>query len=293
MSTERSSVTREVGAGAPTVSLELESKPETLTLVRGMLAGVAEQLAMDPELLDDLKTAVSEACNNVSLHAYASGAGPLAVPPSSTAEAIEVIVRDQGIGITERAASDDRIQGVGLQVIRALTSHSEFRERAGGGTEVWMRFAGERGGKPLFDHPADAAPDDGWSKQLDGDAIVSVSPVVLLGGVLGRISRALAATARFSLDRFSDVYLVTDALSAHAGKAATGNRICFAITAASRRLQLTVGPFPPGSGDVLRSQCRPGAPRSPLGALTDELELVPVAGAELLRVVMLDHRPPL
>ena len=62
---------------SPTVRLDLESKPETLTIVRGMLGGVAEPLAMDAELLDDLKTAVSEACNNVVLHAYEGEPGPM------------------------------------------------------------------------------------------------------------------------------------------------------------------------------------------------------------------------
>ena len=64
---------------APTLTLELDSRPETLTLVRGMLGGIAELLTMDAELLDDLKTAVSEACNNVVLHAYPEGSGPLSV----------------------------------------------------------------------------------------------------------------------------------------------------------------------------------------------------------------------
>ena len=66
---------------APAVRLELDSRPETLTLVRGVLAGVAELIGLDPELLDDLKTAVSEACNNVVMHAYDGVAGPLRKPP--------------------------------------------------------------------------------------------------------------------------------------------------------------------------------------------------------------------
>ena len=64
---------------APTVYLGLESRPQTLTIVRGMLAGVAEPLGFDAELLDDLKTAVSEACNNVVLHAYGGEPGPMLV----------------------------------------------------------------------------------------------------------------------------------------------------------------------------------------------------------------------
>ena len=39
---------------SPAVRLELDSRPETLTLVRGVLAGVAELIGLDPELLDDL-----------------------------------------------------------------------------------------------------------------------------------------------------------------------------------------------------------------------------------------------
>jgi serine/threonine-protein kinase RsbW len=291
MSTESSCVLSAVGAGAPTVSLELESRPETLTLVRGMLAGVAELMAMDPELLDDLKTAVSEACNNVALHAYPDGTGSLTVLLISSTDGIEVIVRDQGLGISEQAAADDRVQGVGLQVIRALSTKAEFRARPDGGTEAWMLFAGERGGKPLFEMPEAAAPDDGWSNQLTGDAVVSVSPVALLGGVLGRISRALAATARFSLDRFSDVYLVTDAISAHASRASLGNRIAFAISAGGRRLELVVGPFRRGSGRSLEPDVQDRS-RSPLRMLSDQVELVPSDGSELLQVVMIDHRPP-
>ena len=290
MSTESPRVTPKVGAASPTVSLELESRPETLTLVRGMLAGVAELLAMDPELLDDLKTAVSEACNNVALHAYPDGFGPLAVLLSSTADGIEVIVRDAGLGMPELAAADDRVLGVGVPVIRALTERAEFRPSSGGGTEVWMLFAGHRDGKPLFRLPTDAAPDDGRSPRMTGDAVVSVSPVMLLGGVLGRISRALAANARFSLDRFSDVYLVTDAIAALAAKSAASDRIGFAITAGRRRLELSVGPFVGvtsrelGAGEGADEAC------SPLSKLSDELELIPDGGAELLRVVMIDRR---
>ncbi|MBV8954956.1 MAG: ATP-binding protein [Solirubrobacterales bacterium] len=279
-----------LAAEPATLSLTLESRPETLTLVRGMLSGVAELLSMDPELLDDLKTAVSEACNNVVLHAYPNGSGPLAVSLNAAQAGIEVLVRDAGVGIPEHASADDRVQGVGLPVIRALTDKAEFRPCQGGGTEVWMHFAGQRDGRPLFQRPDMAAPDDGFSKHLAGDAVVSVSPIGLLGGVLGRLSRALAASARFSLDRFSDVYLVTDAIAAHSSVAASGERIGFAIRAGGRRLELTVGPLRAGSGEKLRTEGHGGDAPSPLELLSDQLECHDVGGYELLRVVMVDHR---
>jgi anti-sigma regulatory factor (Ser/Thr protein kinase) len=277
---------------SPCVTLELDSRPETLTLVRGMLGGVGELLAVDPELLDDLKTAVSEACNNVVLHAYPEGApGTLSVHLYALEAALAVVVCDDGRGIPAEVFSDAHAQGVGIPVIRALTEASDFRMRSGGGTQVSMRFAGERDGRSLFEPPARALPDDGWSLQLTGDAVASVSPVVLLGTVLGRLARALAATARFSLDRFSDVYLVTDAIAAHAEASAREGRVAFALTAGARRLEVAVGPLRAGSGERIRQEASAGGRRSPLGLLSDELEVENLPGSgELLRVVMIDHR---
>jgi serine/threonine-protein kinase RsbW len=288
--TDSTTVHQGIGADAPAVRLELDSRPETLTLVRGMLSGLAERVAMDAELLDDLKTAISEACNNVVLHAYPGGSGRLTVDLTLGLDRVEVIVRDQGCGITRAAASEERVLGVGIPVIRALADRAEFRPRAEGGTEVWMLFAGERDGKSLFDPPMDAGPEDGWSENLSGDAVVSVSPVALLGGVLGRLSRALAASARFSLDRFSDVYLVTDAISALAATAATGPRIGFAIRVQTRRLELLLGPLGRGSIDELRRRNDGRLSDSPLELLSDELAAETIGASELLHVVMIDHR---
>src|SRR5437764_5205978 len=135
---------------APAVRLELDWRPETLTLVRGVLAGVAELIGLDPELLDDLKTAVSEACNNVVMHAYDGETGPLSVRMYIEPDAIEVVVADQGSGLPPLAPADETIRGVGLSVIRALAEQAEFRGKPEGGTEVRMSFEGQRDGKPMF-----------------------------------------------------------------------------------------------------------------------------------------------
>lgn len=278
-----------VNENAPAVRLELDSRPETLTLVRGVLAGVAELIGLDPELLDDLKTAVSEACNNVVMHAYDGETGPLAVRMYIEPEAIEVVVLDRGCGLPPLAPADETIRGVGLSVIRALAEQAEFRTPPDGGTEIRMSFAGERDGKPLFHLPSRPGPDDddAW---LTGDAVVSLSPISLLAGVLGRVARALAARARFSLDRFSDVYLVTDAIAAHAGRCAKGPRMSFGVTTDAQRLELTIGPFAEGSGSQLSHQGPEYSAASALTMLSDELEVRPGDGGEVIRVVMVDRR---
>lgn len=278
---------------SPTISLKLDSSPETLTLVRGMLGGVAELLQLDPELLDDLKTAVSEACNNVVMHAYHGESGPLWVCLYVQAEGIEVIVRDTGGGIPVLTPSDDRLQGVGIPIMRALAQQTAFRPLRDGGTEVWMQFASRRDGRPLYKQPDAAAPDDGWAERLEGDAIVSLSPVSFVGSVLGRLARAMAARARFSLDRFSDVYLVTDALAAHAQEAASAPRIGFGLATDTRRLELTIGPFRPGASSGITDGASTEV-ASALKLLSDELDVRAEEGGEALRVVMLDerHRAP-
>jgi serine/threonine-protein kinase RsbW len=273
----------------PTVRLQLDSSPETLTLVRGMIGGVGELLSLDPELLDDLKTAISEACNNVVMHAYDGDSGPLAVCIFVEETGIEVSVRDEGRGIPVLTPADDRLQGVGIPIMRALASQTAFRPMDGGGTEVWMQFAGEREGRPLYKPPPEAAPDDGWIDRLSGDAVVSLSPVSFVGGVLGRLARALAARARFSLDRFSDVYLVTDAIAAHAKVSASSARISFGISTDVRRLELTIGPFRAGAGERLTSGERDDV-ASALTLLSDELDVRSESGSEAVRLVMVDRR---
>lgn len=273
----------------PTITLELASLPENLTLVRGMLGGLGESLGMDPELLDDVKTAISEAANNVVMHAYVGEPGPLCLDLYARTEVLEAVVRDRGRGIPESGRGGERVHGVGLPVIKALAERAEFRRADSGGTEVRMTFAARRDGRPLFGVPAAATAEDGWIGKISGDAVVSLSPVTLLSAVLGRLARALAASARFSLDRFSDVYLVTDAIAAHTVRTAELERIGFALSAAPRRLELTIGPFRPGSGALLRGE-GDDAPRSPLVLLSDELSSSVDPRGETLHVVMIDHR---
>jgi serine/threonine-protein kinase RsbW len=276
-------------AEGSTVRLRLESRPQTLTIVRGMLGGVAELLSIDPELLDDLKTSVSEACNNVVLHAYGGEAGPMEVGLFVAEDQFSVRVCDEGVGMPAPPLAGDVSQGIGLSVIRALTEEVQFSSAPGGGTEVRMDFAVRRDGRKLFTPPAPASADEDLTPSGEGEVVVSLSPVTLLPGVLGRLARTLAATAHFSLDRFSDVYLVTDTLAAHASSAAEGQRIQARLTAEDRRLELVVGPFRKGTGSRLDVRATDHS-ASPLVLLSDQVSVQDAGEAEQLRVVVIDHR---
>jgi serine/threonine-protein kinase RsbW len=273
-------------ADGPIVALLLCSRPQTLTLVRGMLSGLAELLEMDPELLDDVKTSVSEACNNVVLHAYGAEPGPMEIRVHADPGALRVVVRDEGVGPDELGEATN---GIGVSVIEALTREARFASREGGGTDVTMVFDGERDGVPLFNLPGEPGPEAAFPPVLDGDVEVSLSPVSLLSGVLGRLARTLAAGAHFSLDRFSDVYLVTDALAAHAARTAASRRVTARMSAVERRLRIELGPFRPGAGAALTA-AQGNRMRSPLTLLADEIEIRDEEDGEIVDVVVVDHR---
>jgi hypothetical protein len=152
-----------------------------------------------------------------------------------------------------------------------------------------MEFSARRDGRALFIAPGAPSDDDGLSRRAPGEVAVSLSPIALVGGVLGRLARALAASAHFTLGRFSDVYLVTDALAAQAAVAAEGSRISCRLLGSERRLELTVGPFKAGTAEWLLAST-PGRPATPLALLSDELTAESDGDGELLHVVLVDRR---
>src|SRR5438270_14069311 len=126
---------------APDVRVVLPNRAENVAIVRQALTGVADAMQLENGVLSDIKTAVSEACNNVVLHAYDGREGPLEVYVCPTEDELDVVVRDEGLGIQPHLPEPDAgVQGVGLSLIQALTDRVEVRGSAGEGTEVRMGF---------------------------------------------------------------------------------------------------------------------------------------------------------
>jgi serine/threonine-protein kinase RsbW len=295
------------------VRLELASKPESPTLVRALLSGLGVALAWDEELVDDLKTAVSEACNNVVVHAYRGGVGKLIVRLDAEDDWVEVVVCDEGEGLHGVSISDDHLR-VGLPVISSLAERADFLTPPEGGTEVRMFFrtdpresaspatATVRGGAKATRGPDQRTVDHmikSWTAVAletlvgepalrNGEVAGAMAPVGIFGPALGRLVRAFAAVRHFRLDRFSDLRVITDTLGAHARTSAAAERLAFAIGGRERRLELVAGPFAPGSSALFARQ--EGPPASPLGALTDELTIAPSDGGEIVRMVLADRR---
>ena len=131
-----------VGQDCVRVRMELASRPESMMLVRATLSAIAEAGGLRDELADDLKTAVSEACNNVVVHAYPDGHGPLILSLATDPLEVLATVQDHGQGIRRLSVSDERM-GVGLAVISALADRVELESGVNGhsGTTVRMSFS--------------------------------------------------------------------------------------------------------------------------------------------------------
>jgi anti-sigma regulatory factor (Ser/Thr protein kinase) len=122
----------------PDLSLTLPARPENVAVVRHAIGGLGEALDVDDQVLADVKLAVTEACTNAVVHAYADGEGPLEVAAYLRESRLLLVVRDEGRGIVPR--TDSPGLGLGLPLIATLAEALELgtdeRER----TEVRMTF---------------------------------------------------------------------------------------------------------------------------------------------------------
>ncbi len=275
------------------VRLELENRPENVSVVRAALSGVAEAAGFDEELATDVKTAVSEACNNVVLHAYEGQHGPMRVLVSNSGDSVDIVVRDSGTGIRRLASGGDHM-GLGLALISALADHAEFDSPTDGGTEVRMRF---RRGET--DSETDFPGDKEWPARPAGlakeDVVMWCEPVPLVRHLVGRVARATAASSHFTMTGASDLYAINDAMAGFAEVTADGHLVV-GISSSSHRLTVDAGPLPALTpGDQHEAADYPGDPaeirerRAALAELVDELSFENSADGELLHLLVLDR----
>jgi serine/threonine-protein kinase RsbW len=277
-------------AEVPNVHLYLSNRPENVLLVREMLAGVAEGIDLYGGDLDDIRTAVTEACNNVALHAYEGREGPLEIEVYTHLGAFEVVVRDRGIGITPRAANQyETTLGLGLPVIQALVHKVQFTDLTGNGTEVRMQFATREA------HPLHAPAQNGFElptveqADLPTTTGVTIAPTYLARTVLPRVLSALAVNADFSTERISDVQMFADALVAQAPESGKG-RVSVTVSAQAHCLQLRIGPLASGRARSLLMDCAVEGLGSVIGKLIDGHWVSGSDSHEMLAVQMVDRR---
>lgn len=270
---------------AQQVYLALPATPANVAVVRQALAGVADAMGVEVALTADMKIAVTEACTNAVLHAYEAHGGPLEVLLLADEGALTISVRDRGPGFKPLPAEHDESPlGFGLALIASLAD--TFSIQGGGdGTEVQMTFEAIpelAGGAPP---PPTGQLVDGRTAPADGLVTVEISHGPLVQPVLGRVVSLLAARVDFSIDRLSDVQIISDALAQHADGHTKDGHLAVRIGEEDKSLQLEVGPLVAGGAERLVDATElPGLGKL-LPQLADDLQVEAAADAEeLLRV---------
>jgi anti-sigma regulatory factor (Ser/Thr protein kinase) len=259
------------------IQLRLPAKAENVALVRQLLSGVAEVLPVEPVLLADMKTAVTEACNNVVLHAYPDDDGTLIVETTSEPQLVTVIVRDHGLGMQPKSIEPDEPSlGLGLPLIASLSDRFEVRGGTGMGIEVRMKFCVDEGAN--LDENGKSAGSAEWSASPppsngERSAGVTITPGPMMAPVLGRLTAMIASRADFPLDRLSEAVLVTDAISDHVSSYIPGPLASVTLQNGEGTLDLRFGPLiEGGAAQLLRHLELPGLERS-LEQLADEVKV--------------------
>ncbi len=275
------------------VRLQLVNRPENVMLVRAMLTGMAEALALEGSDLIDIHTAVTEACNNVVQHAYGGNEGPLDVGVELAPDVVTVVVRDWGVGMSSNGGpAHDAGPGIGLTAIHALTHRLDLRRPVDGGTAVSMEFAtlGARPPQPPpAPHavpPADAPPVHVWHVGHAATIALTIVPSDLARTILPRLMCGLAARAHFSTDRLSDVHLLADALGASDG--ASPLRIVAGVE--PRALELRFGPLERGRARRLIADSSLEGLGSVIAKLTDGHRVENEGSYEVLVLRLVDGR---
>ena len=233
----------------PELDLVLPARPENVIVVRQAVAGLGEALGMPSQRVDDLKAVVTEACNNVVIHAYQGDPGPLEVSAVSGEEEVEVMISDRGRGFLPRADTEGEPSlGIGLPLIASLSDSFEIRGGAGEGTRTIVRFAYQ----PAEDH--DNGHPEVPSESVEQALAMAIVPGDVGRGILARVIGALAARADFPVDRLADTVLLGDAVSGHTADDFLEGRLGIGINDGDGTLDVRVGPLSEGGGERLLAQ---------------------------------------
>jgi anti-sigma regulatory factor (Ser/Thr protein kinase) len=122
------------------VRLTLPARPENVAVVRHVLGAFADALDLPPDVVDDMRLAVTEACTNVVRHAYDGlEPGTLEIVIRPEGAIVEVIVSDTGRGMT--TSPDTTGPGLGIPLIAALAHKLTIEHAPRAGSRLAMSFS--------------------------------------------------------------------------------------------------------------------------------------------------------
>lgn len=133
------------------VILQLPASAEYVDIVRLNLYGIASKMGFTYEDIEDMKVAVSEACNNSVLYAYGQKDGLVDVIFEVGESTLSITVKDEGesfdgldnssserMTLHDKELSDVQVGGLGFYLMQALMDDVSVVSEAGRGTVVTL-----------------------------------------------------------------------------------------------------------------------------------------------------------
>ncbi|MGF7048333.1 serine/threonine-protein kinase RsbW [Paenibacillus sp. DS2015] len=137
-----------MNAQSQKVVLTLPASADFVDVVRLNLYGIASKMGFSYEEIEDMKVAVSEACNNSVLYAYGQADGMVEVTFEINADVLSITVKDEGesfdnvdsqssrVTLHDKELSEVEVGGLGFYLMQALMDDVSVESLAGEGTAV-------------------------------------------------------------------------------------------------------------------------------------------------------------
>ena len=129
------------------LKLQFYALPRNQAFARDAVAAFCLELNPSLSALSDVKTAVSEAVTNCTVHAYGGGEGLVTVECEIEESVLHIKISDEGKGIADLnqavqpfytpAPSDER-SGMGFTIMQTFMDEFKVDSKRGEGTVVYM-----------------------------------------------------------------------------------------------------------------------------------------------------------
>lgn len=121
---------------AHSMVLTFPARPEYVALARLAWAGLARVTPVDPEIVADIKLALSEAVNNAVVHAYPDAVGSVRVTYELAGRRLSITVEDEGRGFDRVElpghAPNLREDHMGMTIVAAVVDDVTVERRTDG-----------------------------------------------------------------------------------------------------------------------------------------------------------------
>jgi len=128
---------------ADRITFTIPGKPEYLTMVRLAIGSIADMAGFNVEEIEDIKTAVGQACKNISCHGKERMATEYSLECVSENNLLEIYVTDTGLASETKELSmkcmDCPNEGdIGVFLMRTLMSDVELVDNPSGRKTIKM-----------------------------------------------------------------------------------------------------------------------------------------------------------